>query len=247
MDFAWENKMELFDLGNIIPSSSIKETHVRAYEIALAVGRHDCIFIALGGGHDFGAPGFLGYLEGFRQNTKKCRAGLVNVDPHLDVRELENDNPHSGTPFREILESKKIQGRDFVQFGTRANRNSRSHFEYCKEQGAKVIQLDSIRSKINPIARYRAELSRLRACQVLGTTFDMDSCSDAEGTSAAPVIGFSAWELCQFAYWAGQSKNARFFEIAEVAPPLDPTERSARIAAEMIYYFLRGRSLPKSR
>ena len=69
----------------------------------------------------------------------------------------------------------------------------------------------------------------------------MDSCSDLEGVSAAPVIGFSAWELCQFAFAAGKSKKVSFFELAEVAPKLDPTGRSARIAAEVLFYFVKGR------
>ncbi|MFM8315844.1 MAG: arginase family protein, partial [Deltaproteobacteria bacterium] len=59
----------------------------------------------------------------------------------------------------------------------------------------------------------------------------------------APVIGFSASELYTLAALAGSQLKVRFFEIAEVAPPLDTSERSSRIAAELLYAFLRSRTL----
>jgi arginase family enzyme len=68
----------------------------------------------------------------------------------------------------------------------------------------------------------------------------MDACNELEGVSAAPVLGFTAWELCQFAFLAGSNPKIGYLELAEVAPSLDPTGRGARIAAEVIYYFTKG-------
>jgi len=54
---------------------------------------------------------------------------------------------------------------------------------------------------------------------------------------------------------AGKLSEVKYFEIAEVAPKLEPAERSSRIAAEMIFRFAyaraqcfpRKRKLPKTR
>jgi len=245
MDLEWEKYITLVDYGNVSPDKDIQETHRRVREITGEVGASGGTLIALGGGHDFAAPCFSGFAEGRGHTKKKKRTpGLINVDPHLDVRNLENDRPHSGTPFRQLLESKVVAGKNFVEFGARANRNAREYYDYCRERGVKIRTFEAIREKDGPAHReYRRRVRELsQRLDYVGATFDIDSCPDAEGMSAAPVVGFSAWEMCQMARAAGENRKVQYFEIAEVAPPLDPTERSSRIAAEMIYYFLRGRS-----
>ena len=94
--------------------------------------------------------------------------------------------------------------------------------------------------------QFRLELNRLaKRSDFVGVTFDMDCCHEGEGTSAAPVLGFSAGEMTRFAALAGASLKVRYLEIAEVAPPLDPAERTSRIAAEMIAAFLLARARAK--
>jgi len=73
-------------------------------------------------------------------------------------------------------------------------------------------------------------------------TMDIDSCESAEGSSAAPVLGFTGTELYFIAKVAGLNKKVQYFEICEVAPDLDPTERSSRIAAEILFAFLEARA-----
>ena len=235
----FERKMKLYDLGNIIPSESILTSHDQAFRASKLAASSGATVIALGGGHDFAAPNFLGFAAGL---PTKSKLGLINIDPHLDVRELEDDLPHSGTPFRQILDSKVIAGSSFIEFGARDGRNARSHFDYCERQKVKVCLFEDIRIKGDAIKQFKARLDMLaKAHSHLGVTVDMDSCSELEGVSAAPVIGFSAWELTRFAFIAGCNTKVRFFELAEVAPSLDPTGRSARIAAEVLFSFIQGR------
>lgn len=248
MDLAWEKAIALYDLGNIAPTPQIKETHRRSHLIVEQIAQRDCTVIALGGGHDFGAPNFLGFTAGRRVSSKRSeKFGLLNVDPHMDVRELEDGQPNSGTPFRQILESGRLEGKYFVEFGIRPNRNSRDHFRYCEKHGVTVRTFEELRDKKESAhAQYGKELDRLaKSCTSIGATFDMDSCSDSEGVSSAPVLGFTAWELCKMAESAGTQPKVRFFEIVEVAPALDFSERSSRIAAEMIYFFIRARALSR--
>ncbi len=244
MNFAWEKAIELYDAGNLIPSDQIRETHHRAHEGARKIASVNATILVLGGGHDFAAPNFLGFVEGRESLKKKERFGLLNVDPHLDVRELEGGLPHSGSPFREILESGKLPGQQFVEFGARLNRNARHHFDYCKEKKVTILDWESLISDRRSLPdRFQVELKKLAAkCTTLAVTFDMDACADAEGTSAAPVLGFSARELVAMAALAGREKKVRYFELAEVAPSLDSQERSSRIAAEVLYSFLRSRA-----
>ncbi len=245
MDLLWERHIELLDVGNTQVSSSILETHQNAQKLSSQISSLGHSLVTLGGGHDVAAPHFLGFVAGRKSLNPREKVALINVDPHLDVRELEQNLPHSGTPFRQILESEVISGESFVEFGARSNRNSRNHFDYVKKRNVLVMTLESLRMRSETILEaFKLQLDRLaRSHHSIGVTIDMDSCSEAEGMSAAPVIGFSASELYTLAALAGSQLKVRFFEIAEVAPPLDTSERSSRIAAELLYAFLRSRTL----
>ena len=186
-------------MGDLLPAQSLDETHRRCRQVSAAIAATGATLLLLGGGHDFAAPGFLGFVDGHpsRLERSKPHFGLINVDPHLDVRELEEGLPHSGTPFRQVLDSKELRGEHFVEFGARANRNARSHYEFCRKNRVTVTTLESLRAKRTSVAhQFGLALGRLaRAVPILGVTFDMDSCAEAEGMSAAPVVGFSAAEL----------------------------------------------------
>ncbi len=239
-DRPWEKTFQLYDLGNAPISTRLSETHASAQRLAAEAAKAERTGIAIGGGHDFAAPTFLG----FQSVAPKARWGLINIDPHLDTREMEGSESHSGNPFRVLLESGALKGADFTEFGARIQRNTRSSWDFCKAKKVALLTLETIRTKkTGPAALFQSELNRLgKNCRHLGVTIDMDACSETEGTSAAPVLGFSAWELCCFASLAGKNPKVRYLEIAEVAPGLEPSGRAARIASEIIYAFLDARS-----
>jgi len=234
-DFDWTGKIALHDWGNSQVVTGLKETHALAQNNVAEIAASGADAILIGGGHDFASPSF----KGFRSSAPRARWGLLNVDPHLDTREREGSGLHSGNPFRDLLESQALQGRDLVQFGIRPNRNSRTSWEFCQSQGVEIHTLERIRSKgVDPLPYFRTTVKKLSTrCRQWGLTLDLDSCCDAEGTSAAPVVGFSAWELCQFARAAGEA-GARYLELAEGAPALDSHERISRVAAEVAFAFL---------
>jgi formimidoylglutamase len=232
---------ELVDVGNIPVGKQILKNHSMARKAAAAIASSGATMLALGGGHDYAAPHALGYFEGVSKAKNVKTFGVINIDPHLDVREFENNLPHSGTAFRQILESGMVKGRNLVQFGARIGRNAHKHFEFCRKAGVQVLDFHSLRRTQTVISKFQACLNSLaKRVDCIDISLDIDSCSDVEGASAAAVIGFSAWELCQMAYLAGKNKKVLIFEIAELAPGLDPSSRSARIAAEIIFHFSLG-------
>lgn len=233
--------LSLIDVGNISVVDNIAKNHERAFDATSIVGASNSTLVAIGGGHDFAAPHALGFFSGVSSATRLRKFGVLNVDPHLDVRELENGLPNSGTAFRQILESKVIKGKNLVQFGARNGRNAKSHFNYCKLHKVEIHELDSVRRSPDPSSRFKACLQSLtKRTDKVAVTIDIDSCNQVVGASAAAVIGFSAWELCQFAYLAGSNKKVGLFELAELAPNLDPSGQSAKIGAEIVFHFILG-------
>lgn len=240
---GFEN-LKFFDLGNIPIGPVISDTHKKAYEAAKTIAARTNCVVLLGGGHDFAAPGFLGTIEGVSSREKLKKWGLINIDPHLDVRDLEENHNHSGSSFRSILESGKLNSSNLIEFGCRNNRNSAAHFTYCKERKVSLVPLEVIqKSKASPARLFKNLLAGLsRKVDYLGVSLDMDCCYEVSGTSAATVVGFSIKELIEMAFWVGKNPLVRYFEIAEVSPPLDPQGKTALVAAEILFSFLCGRA-----
>jgi len=238
-----ESSTPIRDLGDIKVEPNIKKTHQNVEKALSEKAGSSASIVVLGGGHDFAAPAFTGFASSHKKQNSLASFGLVNIDPHLDVREYESGEPHSGSPFRQLLENNILQGSHLVQFGCRQNRNSQSHFEFCQQQKVNLLTLQTIRkSEQRVTALFELWLSQLgKQTTHLGVTIDMDSCSDVVGTSAAPAIGFSTQELCEMAELAGEHAQVRYFEIAEVSPPLDPSGKTALAAAEILASFYFGK------
>jgi formiminoglutamase len=242
-------KARFFDAGDVVGAEGpLPAAHEAARLAARSLTERGATLIALGGGHDFAAPNMEGLRGGLPQRTK---LGAMNVDPHLDMRPLENGEANSGTPFRTLLDGKTLEGRLLVVFGARRLRNAAAHFRYAEERDVRIFELEEIlgladpaRARLpQPAALFTAELRRLsRMADAVAVTIDIDCCRDAEGSSAAPVLGFSTADLVAFAAAAGRERRVRLLEIAEVAPSLDTNDRSARIAAELVAAFAIARA-----
>jgi formimidoylglutamase len=244
------------DGGDAVVGSSgdaILDSHHNAQrlcEIALNASR---AVIALGGGNDYSLPHAKALRE-VAAATKDATGtiGIISIDPHLDVRERENSLPHSGTPYRDLIEGGTIDPRNLVQFGTRRNRNAANHYLYCRERSVVVREFSELRRQENtrhpdrPAVRlidaFAQDLERLVSrCDAVMVSIDLDACRGLPGVSAPGAIGFSAEELCEIASTAGRHKKVRLFELVECAPELDPSGMTPRVAAEIAHAFMVSR------
>lgn len=243
MHLEWEKFLNFYDLGNCRVEKDIIETHAHCQALSTAIAQAGHTMVLLGGGHDFSAPGITGLVNGLGGESEN-EFGIINIDPHLNLHDWVDGKPSNLTPFRTLLDTGKLNGERFIEFGMRGNQNLRSNYEYAKMKGVSVRSLESIRRGMEScLDEFRGHLTQLsQNCKAVGLCIDLDSCSEAEGSSRAPVLGFRADELCEMAWVAGTTTNVRYLEICEVAPELDPSQRSARIAAEIAYHFLHARA-----
>lgn len=229
------DNLQIFDFGDIKVTDSILKTHANSKRLSQEAAKTNAIIIPLGGGHDFVAPNFLGFIEG----TQKKKYGIVNIDSHLDVRVYENGLPNSGSGFRDILESG--HNVKVVQFGTRVASNSQYYFNYCKKRKVDLYYFEDIKNKKQSVAAQFKNLLQKLASKVdlIGVSLDMDSCHEIGGVSAQATVGFSAFELLEISKMAALNKKVKYFEVAETSPPLDFNDKTSKLACEIIYnYFI---------
>ncbi len=235
------------DAGDSVVTDDIIANHRHAQTLCeLALNASGAV-LALGGGNDYSAP----HARALREVSAAAKdaagtIGIITVDPHLDVRERENGLPHSGTPYRDLIDGSVIDPRHLIEFGTRKNRNAATHYAWARERGVQIRDHSELmraeRAGVRIVDAFAQDLERLVArCDAVMVSFDLDSCSGLPGVSAPGALGFSVDQLCEMAAIAGRHKKVRLFEIVECAPDLDPSGMTAKAAAEMAWAFIANR------
>lgn len=214
------------DMGNIDVNSSQEETYRLLSEKTAALHKKGFTVIVLGGGHDLS----LGSLDGFHKVFPS--GGVVNVDPHLDVRErTPNGDYSSGTPFRNLLETSQLPGKQLMEFGY-TSVNAEEHVRYAKEKGVFLVPSPGdFEKNLKPFA---LEFEKL------AVSFDLDSIngSDAPGVSALNKNGYSAEEALRLVREIKGLGNVCHFELMEMNPQVDHGSQTATLAARLLLAFL---------
>ena len=222
---------DLFDAGNTTIGKTLEKTHETHTKLVSQILGDGKKLIVLGGGNDISYPD----CTGMAMNYKKLLA--FNIDSHLDVR--KNNVRNSGTPYRQLLEEKKIEAKMFFELAVQPFANSEIYLSYLQKKKVKIVTLDQFREKgIQKTLRAILKSNKMKA---IFWGIDMDSVrsSDAPGVSASYPTGLTAEELLSIARIAGKDKRSRIFEISEVNPKYDIDSRTCKLAALAITEFLR--------
>jgi len=224
------------DVGDISLLGSLEERLERARQnVATLLGKNIQL-LTFGGGNDYAYADGMGFLD----THKDAKPLVINIDAHLDVRDLSRGLT-SGTPFYRLLESK--HEFEFVELGIQGQCNSAQHWDYVESKGGKIISLEEILDSGRSLSDFTVEtlgdsLLRKRPAFV---ALDIDSLAwpYAMGSSASWPVGLDPaglWSLLQLFF---KRLDVRVFGIYEVSPPLDVAGGgTAKLAAQLAHSFL---------
>lgn len=190
--------------------------------------------LILGGGHETAYGHFLGYTHAQK------KVSIVNLDAHGDVRPLEDGLPHSGSPFRQVIEHPSKCCSRYTVAGLNPHSTSPAHAQWIEKHGGQVY----FRNELS--AELLAKLYTDQPDEVLAT-FDLDVLdqSQAPGVSAPNACGIDKRLWLYAAYAAGRSASVGSFDLVELSPPHDVDDQAARLAALTVWEFLAGLSQRK--
>lgn len=201
--------------------------------------------VVLGGGHELAWGSFLGtakFLADANPNGRHRRFGIINFDAHFDLR---NPDPqaNSGTPFRQISNYCEEHEKSFQYcvFGINPSANTHNLFEFATQKN--VIWRTDINCTLNHLTELEKSLSSfLDKIDDLYVTLCLDvfPASYAPGVSAPNPLGIDpSIVITAFQYIKTLCKihhvNWRMSDIAELNPSYDIDQRTARLAARIIY------------
>jgi len=229
-------EMKLSDLGNLELEKSLEKSQEVAAAHVAEVISNGAIPICLGGGNDYAYADILGVRIAIGEQPV---LGVINIDSHLDVRDLTNGIT-SGTPYFQALEKRLMKGEHFVEFATQPNHNSPAHFNYVRNCRGRVVSLSEIQFRGARKLFYEQLQFLKQSCDVIIVSLDIDSVkqADAPGCSAPYPNGLSANDVEEIARVAGDEPKVRLFSIYEVSPPFDRDGQTAALAASAVWNFM---------
>lgn len=187
--------------------------------------RPDRLVVGLGGGHEI-SEASLTFWRVFAPNGH-----VLNLDAHLDMR--EESAPTSGTSFRTYLEA---GGKNLHAFGISRAANTQPLFNLADQFGVPMVLDTEMDPWHWPQQKEKLDALLDESQHVyLSLCLDVLEAGTAPGVSAPAGRGLNVAVVDDFVRTVAQSGKCRLFDVAELNPALEIDERTARVAARLIW------------
>ncbi|QHJ11475.1 Formimidoylglutamase [Paraglaciecola mesophila] len=242
-NLPYQYNVTLHDRGDITAQSNLANCQQEyAQEVTNAL-QQNAFVIGLGGGHEIAWGSYLGLHQAFNlaDGTKanRKRIGIINFDAHFDLRK-PSPNASSGTPFRQIFQHCADHSLAFryACLGVSRMANTRALFEFAQQSNTQFLldedcSLERAQSILLPI---------LREIDVLYVTICLDAFPSAlaPGVSAPSSLGIDIKFVLKTLRWLAFQQTTLSYQwpimdIAELNPKYDIDQRTARLAARLVF------------
>lgn len=226
----------LADVGDIVCDDGDLETaQLELGRLVAQVKAANYLPIVLGGGHETAWANFLG----IQPDKPKQEMGVINFDAHFDLRQPCEKGISSGTGFWQMLQWCRETKHPFhyLVLGIQQYSNTKRLFTTADDAGCRYFlaeqftndQLEDIITAINGV---------MANSDVLQLSIDLDvfASPHAPGVSAQAFNGIAPnsmfKRLLRHIILSGKVASV---DIAEVNPAYDIDNRTARLAAALIF------------
>lgn len=226
----------IFDWGNVkLDLGDINAAHQRTESAALAVLEAGQFPLALGGDHSISFP----LVKAHEGRVEKL--GVINLDAHLDVRDVVEGRLNSGQSFRRLMDIGLVPADNLVEIGIRDFANSAAYAERARSDGATVFGAEEWRRDGTALIEHAMEIaSRDVDAVYLSIDIDVLDQAHAPGVSAPTPGGVDTTALFAAVRHIAQFTPLIGADIVETAPPLDRDNMTSRAAAYCAMHLLAG-------
>ena len=238
--FAWHTPARLADAGTL-NSNTVLTSAQLAFAKEVTEHLHNKRFvIGLGGGHEIAWASYQGI-----RNANSGNIGIINIDAHFDLRSPA-PKTSSGTPFFQIYQDcqQRQQVFNYACIGVAETANTKALFERAKQTNTRYVldkhcRLEHITDTLAPMLE-QIDTLYLTVC------LDAFNAAIAPGVSAPSTLGIGFDVVLQLIEWLGQQTRQRnidwaLADIAEMNPDFDVDNRTAKLAARLVYDIMAAR------
>ncbi|MDD4612913.1 MAG: agmatinase family protein [Synergistaceae bacterium] len=200
--------------------------------------------VLLGGDHYVTFPAVEGFERAWKKKKSDPRLGYIHIDSHLDLSddtEVWGKHYH-GSTARRVSELDSFSAENMVWIGASGGFVSRDRWDFLRNSGAVQFSVDDMNALGISEVVNRAVTRASEGCDSVYVTIDIDVVDHAfaPGTGSYVYGGITSFQFLQLMDCL-RSVPAGALDLVEVAPPLDPTGTTSRLAATGLIRFL----LPK--
>jgi agmatinase len=198
--------------------------------------------LILGGDHYVTWPAFAGFAEAHSPHGK---IGYVHIDSHLDLTDDTEawGKDYHGSTARRISELDCIDMKSMVWIGIGGSFQTAERWEFIQKNECQVFTSRDISDHgIGDVTRKAIEMAS-RKTETVYVTIDIDVVDHAfaPGTGSYVFGGITSAQFLEMMDVLGKTECIGGIDLVEVAPPLDPTGATSRLAATGLISFLRPR------
>ncbi|MFC3909894.1 formimidoylglutamase [Legionella dresdenensis] len=227
----YHGRHQFIDGGNILCTDSDLESAQQQLAELIKYYQHNEIkTVIFGGGHEIAWSHFNGLVK------KYPRLGIINFDAHFDLRPLADKKGTSGTPFYQISQYCEQNNLLFSYccLGIQPHANTTSLFNTASKLNVSYLTAEQI-THDSPANQIRFLDKFLSTHEAIYLTICLDVFADciAPGVSAPQPLGLFPWQTLPLLKYIVQTGKVVSFDIAELSPPWDQEQRTARLAANI--------------
>lgn len=229
------DEVPLYDAGTVAcTDGDLEGAQVRYADAMAALLDAGHFVVGLGGGHEIAFASYQGLAR--HLGPQRPRVAIINIDAHFDLRQQAQGS--SGTPFLQAIEHARALGLPlhYMVYGISAAANTRVLFDTADALGVHYVRDDQLGLLELP-ARLQELQEALAAVDLVYLTIDIDGLPHAmaPGVSAPAARGVPMEVVEPLLDVIAASGKLRLMDVAELSPPLDRDNVTARVAARLIH------------
>ncbi|MBT8220424.1 MAG: formimidoylglutamase [Bacteroidia bacterium] len=236
---AYDIRDPIYDLGNCLcPGTNMEMVQQRYAKLVSKNLRNGQKVVGLGGGHDIAYGSFLGIQQFLKKKDLRTKLGIINVDAHFDLRR-PNPQTNSGTPFYQIANDLGKEHFHYLPIGIQTYSNTRILFDTADNLGVQPILRSGLRFNFEVVLQGIQKF--IESVDHIYLTIDLDALdsSHCPGVSAPATDGLSIAETMQIIHPILDCGKVSLVDIAELNPKYDIDNRTAKVAAYILYELLK--------
>ncbi|MDN3204861.1 formimidoylglutamase [Algoriphagus sediminis] len=220
------NSYRVADLGNLILGDSLEETYSRMQQVGEYLMKRQILPVYFGGTHDLDYGQYMSY-----ENLDKL-VTMLNVDSSFDLE--ENESKAAGHVQDIILHQPNFLF-SYAQIGHQSFLVDPKLLGVLEKLSFDHLRLGQLRDN------FQEAEPLIREADFLSFDLSAIQSSDAPGALNPQPFGLTGEEACQIAWFAGTNEKLSSFGIYGYDPYQDDMHnKTAKIVAVMIWYFLEG-------
>jgi formiminoglutamase len=234
--------LSVLDIGNVkmhVTDIALCHKHIKEAIRGLSSLYPNSFIASVGGDHSITAM----LVKGLKEANINDTIGILQLDTHLDLRDIKTDGPTNGTPIRQLIESGIIKGENVHNIGLHGFFNAPSLVKYAKDCGLHFTTLKQARRQGVKETIERALKDLESRVDRIYLTVDMDvlDIACAPGVPASTPGGMRTEELLEAVFTAGLHPKVKAMDIVCLDPLKDTAVQSTVKAGTHVFLsFLTG-------